>query len=96
MIAAYNLPYPLDVSLRLASWRPLAPGVVFYLLVPLFEPLVREKLVCVCDMVLSPYVFRSISSAYDGIFLNRTKNFICSMFIVHSSVLIAEKYDIEV
>ena len=53
----------------------------------------------VSDMVLSPYTCSCISSACGGAFLNQTKMFRfihCSVFIVSSSVIIAEGPEEEV
>ena len=89
------LPYPLDCLLSPSFQRPPTPGVIFYLIVIFFKPLVphktRER-----DMVLSLYTYWSISRACDGVFSSRTKYFSFirySVLIVCSSVLIAERFE---
>ena len=92
IIATHHLPYPLDVDLSPACWRPPASGVIFHLLAPLFDLLCHSK-TCVCNMVLSPCTCWSISSACDGVFPNCTRYFRfihCLVFILRSSVLIAK------
>ena len=42
-IATHHLPYPLDVDLNPACWKPPDPKVIFYLIETQFEPLVPLK-----------------------------------------------------
>ena len=46
-ITTYHMPYPFDVDLSSACWKPSAPWVIFHLLATLFEPLVPLKNACV-------------------------------------------------
>ena len=92
-IATHHLPYPLDVDLSPACWRPPTPGVIFHLLAPLSHLLCHSK-TRVRNMALSPCTCWSISSACDRVLPNCTSNFRfinCLVSIVHSSVLIAER-----
>ena len=71
-IATYHLHYQLDVDLSPACRKPSALEVIFHLTI-LFQPLMPLK-AHVHYIVLSPYACWSISSAWDEIFSNRTKN----------------------
>ena len=58
---------------------------------PLMNILLHSKTrVCVCDMMLSPYTCRSISSACDEVFPNQTKNF----WFIRSSVNVVYRDEI--
>ena len=52
-ITTHHLPYQLDINLGPASWRSLAPGVIFHLLMTLFEFLVPLKIICAQHAVIS-------------------------------------------
>ena len=76
-----HLPYPLDVDLSPAYWKPPARGVIFHLFEILFELLVPLKNMCVWHGVITEVLQVLVS------FSHRTKNF----RFIRSSVLVAER-----
>ena len=85
MIPISHQPYPLNVDLSSACWRPPVRGVFFHHLAPFFKPLLPLKNVYARHS-LSPYFCCSLLTDCDGVFVKQDQQFLVHLLLsVHCS-----------